>query len=160
MDSDKIIIQYYNYHQRYYKWFWYQPSNLSIHYGFWYPKTKSHAESLINMNKVLVKIAKIKPGDIVLDAGCGIGGSSIWIAKNLATKVIGINICKRQIDLANKFVKEEKVGHLVKFYVRDFNNTKFNNETFDVVFGLESICYAKNKKDFVSEAWRILKKIV
>lgn len=158
MNSHKKIIQYYDYHQKYYRKFWYSPNDLAIHYGYWDSKTKTHSESLLNMNRILAKIAKIKSTDLILDAGCGVGGSSIWLAKNFNVKVIGITISQKQVDLANDFAKKNNVDHLVKFYIGDFLDTKFEDEYFDIVWGLESICYAKNKKDFISEAWRILKK--
>jgi len=158
MNSNKKIIQYYDYHQKYYRLFWYNPNNLAIHYGYWDSKTKKHSEALLNMNKILAKITKIKSTDLILDAGCGVGGSSIWLAKNFKVKVIGITLSQKQVDLANEFAKKNNVDHLVNFYIRDFLHTKFENEYFDVVWSIESVCYAKNKKDFISEAWRILKK--
>jgi tocopherol O-methyltransferase len=36
-------------------------------------------------------------------------------------------------------------------------NTSFEDNSFDVVWGLESICYAPDKEAFVKEAYRLLK---
>ncbi len=44
-----------------------------------------------------------------------------------------------------------------KFLVMDFLHTSFEDNSFDVVFGVESICHAKDKADFLKEAYRILK---
>jgi tocopherol O-methyltransferase len=158
MKSNQKIIQYYDYHQKYFKMLWYTPHDLAMHYGYWDSKTKKHSDALLNMNRALANIAKIKPTDLILDAGCGVGGSSIWLARNFETEVIGISLSQKQIDLANNFAKENHVDHLIKFYVRDFLDTKFEYESFDVVWAIESVCYAENKSDFTSEAWRILRK--
>jgi ubiquinone/menaquinone biosynthesis C-methylase UbiE len=110
------------------------------------------------MNQLLADTARIKTRDKVLDAGCGIGGSSIWLAKKIGAEVTGINICQEQLNIAKKFARRKGVENLVKFYNRDFTNTEFKDEFFDVVWAIESMCHAESKKYFLSEAHRVLKK--
>ncbi len=153
----KKVIKYYNECHIDYKILWKINRYYSIHYGFYDKDHKKHSDAVINMNHVLAKMSKITLKDKVLDAGCGIGGSAIWIAKNIGAKVTGINIHKKQVDIAKELSNKNNVSNLVKFFVRDFTNTGFPKNSFDVVWGLESICYAKNKKIFLSEAKRILK---
>jgi tocopherol O-methyltransferase len=132
--------------------------NLAIHYGFWDSDVTRHSDALSKMNQFLAEKAVIKSEDRVLDAGCGIAGSSIWLAENLGARVAGINIHQEQLDIAKKFARERGVENLVKFYNRDFIDTRFPPESFDVVWQLESMCYAENKKELLAETWRILKK--
>ena len=157
MNLNEKIVQYYDYHQKYYGTLWYNPENLAIHYGYWDSRTKTHSEALLNMNKILAQISGIKSTDLILDAGCGVGGSSIWLAKTYRAKTIGITLSQKQVALAYNFARQNNVDYLVRFLVRDFLDTKFDDGYFDVVWGLESVCYAENKEDFVSEAQRILK---
>jgi cyclopropane fatty-acyl-phospholipid synthase-like methyltransferase len=63
---------------------------------YWDENTHTHSESLLNKNQKLYESADIKPGDYVLDAGCGIGGSSIWMAKNHANNLKAITISAKQ----------------------------------------------------------------
>lgn len=153
-DLIKRLVDYYNLYDVDYG----TERGIHIHYGFYDSDHRGHHAAMANMVRILAVKAKITSKDIILDAGCGFGGSSIWLAKNIGAKVIGININERQVEKANRLAKKNKVDHLVKFYVDDFTNTKFPDETFDVVWGLESICYAENKKDFIVEAKRSLKK--
>jgi len=153
----KKIIDYYNQCNIDYRILWRINRNLSIHYGFHDKKHKKHDDAVINMNRVLARMAKIKSNDRILDAGCGIGGSSIWLAKKFGSEVVGINISKDQLETAKKSAKNMEVGNLTQFLGKNFADTKFPRNSFDVVWGLESICYAENKKDFLSEARRILK---
>ena len=156
MTSNKVI-DYYNETYIDYRILWRLNKNLAIHYGYYDTRHRSHDEAVINMNRVLANIAKITSKDKILDAGCGIGGSSIWIAKNIGASVIGLNIHEGQLKIAEDLAKKYNVGHLIKFVKGDFTDTKFPDNLFDVVWGLESVCYAKNKKDFLKEAKRILK---
>ncbi len=67
------------------------------------------------MNERLADRLDLKAGDHVLDAGCGIGGSSIWLAENFGVRVTGITISPTQIDQARKNAKKRGVEHLVNF---------------------------------------------
>ncbi len=130
----------------------------SMHHGFWGENTKTHIESMVNMNRVLAEKLKIKPGDKILDAGCGVGASAIWLAKNYDVEVTGITISELQCEKANTFAKKEGLSDRVTFYVRDFQNPDFKDESFNIVWILESLCHGEDKGKFTQEAYRLLKK--
>ncbi|MCK5888988.1 MAG: methyltransferase domain-containing protein [Methylococcales bacterium] len=136
---------------------WCNKENLALHYGYWDQETSSHHQALINKNQVLYDLAKIKPADHVLDAGCGIGGSSIWMAKQHNNHVTGITISKQQTVYADKHATRQGVADKTTFEVSDFCATPFEEASFDVVWGLESVCHALNKGEFLEEAFRVLK---
>lgn len=155
MDKE-IIAKYYDYTVPFYKLFYHRGAN-ALHYGFWDESVTNHQEALLNVNKFLAKTANIKADDVVLDAGCGIGGSSIWLAKNYGAKVVGITISDKQLEKAKNLSLKNNVGLITNFYKRDFLNSDFENESFSVVWAIESVCHAEDKKDFIKEAYRILR---
>ncbi|MBA7696944.1 2-methoxy-6-polyprenyl-1,4-benzoquinol methylase [subsurface metagenome] len=138
-----------------YKMFWRIEKNLGIHYGFYdknYPwGWGPHDKAVLRMNEVLASKAGITSADRVLDAGCGIGGSSIWLAKNIGCKVTGIDLNSNQIARAKKFAQDTE-----KFQVMNFEETSFPDGSFDVVWLLESSCYAQDKLALLKEAKRLL----
>lgn len=154
--NNEDVKKYYDYTLPFYRFFYHKKSN-AIHYGFWDNNVKNHQEALINVNRFLAKTARIKSSEIILDAGCGIGGSAIWLAKHYKVHVIGITVSKKQLDEAKRLSRENKVNHSVNFYQRDFLNSGFKDKSFDVIWAIESVCYAENKKDFLKEAYRLLK---
>jgi len=109
------------------------------------------------MNEVMGEAAEISRGDSVLDAGCGVGGSSIFLAEKMGCKVTGISLSSKQVEKAKKFSIEKGVESEVEFKVMNYNQTSFQDHSFDVVWGCESICYSENKNEFINEAFRILK---
>lgn len=137
---------------------WSGRNDLALHYGYWDENTHSHAQSLLNKNQQLYEAADIKSSDYVLDAGCGIGGSSIWMAKNHANRLKAITISAKQAYYAGRHAKRHGVAEQIDFEVSDFCQTPYADETFDIVWGLESVCHALNKADFIKEAFRVLKK--
>ena len=110
------------------------------------------------MNEILAQYAAISSNDRVMDAGCGYGGSAIWLAKNIGCEVVGLNVVPYQIEEAKKFANRYGVSDKVDFQNQDYSHTKFSDNSFDVIWGLESIVHAESKKDFIGEAFRLLKK--
>ncbi|UCF85161.1 MAG: class I SAM-dependent methyltransferase [Desulfobacteraceae bacterium] len=128
-----------------------------LHYGFWYEDTKTHEESLVNTVKEVVNYLDLKPGERLLDAGCGVGGTCRYIVENMGIETVGITLSKRLLDAANELSKDIKNRFLLKIYLKDFNDTGFEDSSFDKILGLESICHAENKEVFAREAYRLLK---
>lgn len=157
-DLSQKIIKYYDECFIDYRLFWLDSKNLAMHYGYWDKDTKTHSESLLHMNRALSRKITIKPGDKILDAGCGIGGSSIWLAKNYDVEITAITLTASQVDRAREYAKKNGVADQIEFKEADYCHTPFADESFDIVWGLESICYAVDKQDFIKEAYRVLRK--
>ena len=152
------IIEYYNTCETDYRTFWDLDRSMAMHAGFWDHQTTTLHEALARENEVLAEFAEIKSHERVLDAGCGIGGSSLFLAKRYGCQVTGITLSDHQVEAATANAAKHGVEALVNFEAMDFCRTKFADATFDVVWGLESICHAENKLLFVQEAFRLLKK--
>ena len=156
-DYHKKIIQYYRETENAYKDSWDLNKSLAIHYGYWDKGVKTFRQSLLRMNEVMMLTASVKTEVTVLDAGCGVGGSSIFLASVKGCKVTGITLSERQAEQAAKNARDSKVEDRVDFKVMDYAATTFPDESFDVVWGCESICYADDKEKFVREAFRLVK---
>jgi len=129
----------------------------SAHFGIYNENASKHHDALANTNRVLADLAGIKHNEKILDAGCGWGSSSFWIAKYRSAKVIGITPVKEQIRQCKIKADEFNLAHLTNFVCADFCKTDFDDNSFDVVWAIESVCHADNKLDFYNEAYRLLK---
>ena len=150
-----IIEQYYNENQVLYSLFW---SKDALHYGFWEQDTKTISEAVLNSTVFVCKCLEIDKNDVVLDAGCGVGGTSIYIAKKYGAKVYGITLSRVQLKTAIKKALKSNVADLTHFSKQDFTKTNFKDCTFSKVLGIESVCYAHKKISFLHEAFRLLEK--
>ena len=151
------IIDYYKATENAYKDSWDLDNSLAIHYGYWDDQVRSFPQSLQRMNQVMQETGVITFGDRVLDAGCGVGGSSLYLAREVGCTVTGISLSENQVKKARNFSKEIGLADKASFEVMNFCQTNYPDNSFDVVWGCESICYADNKEDFIREAWRLLK---
>ncbi|HEV7780713.1 MAG TPA: methyltransferase domain-containing protein [Chitinophagaceae bacterium] len=156
-DYHEKIIQYYKDTENAYKDSWDLNNSLAIHYGYWDEKVKTFPQSLLRMNEVMMEVAGIRSSDKVLDAGCGVGGSAIFMATALGCRVTGITLSERQVKQAKANARSKGVEELVDFRVMNYCTTEFPDASFDVVWGCESICYADTKEQFIREAFRVLK---
>lgn len=141
-----------------YRTAWFDNENLALHYGYWDENTRTHSQALLNKNRIMAEFAGVKASDYVLDAGCGIGGSSIWLAKNIGCRALGVSVSAQQVEHAKRNAQRHGVADKVEFQAENFCRTPFPDETFDVVWAIESSCYATDKRDFFREAFRVLKK--
>ena len=151
------IVDYYVECEDHYRQWWDLDRSMAMHAGFWDKNTKDLHEALIKENEVLARYAHIKASDRVLDAGCGVGGSSIYLAEKIGCEVIGITLAERQVQAAKNYAAQRNLKRPPEFLVRDFTNTNFPAGSIDVVWAIESVCHAKDKRDFIREAFRVLK---
>lgn len=152
------IARYYDLSEVHYRRFWSLRQSRSLHYGYWDESTKTFHEALLNINRVLADMAGIKEGDAVLDAGCGVGGSSLWLAAQRGCNVTGISLSAKQVSRANAYAAEAGLADKVRFERADYLNTPYPSGSFDIVWAIESVCHAADKHDFIREAHRLLKK--
>jgi len=140
-----------------YRLLWLNRKNLSVHFGYSDATTRGHAASLLNMNRVLADHAGIRPGQRVLDAGCGVGGSSLWLAEQRGAAVVGITPVASQVARARRFATARRLADRAVFEQADYTGTPFPDASFDVVWALESLCHAPDKAAFYREAARLLR---
>jgi cyclopropane fatty-acyl-phospholipid synthase-like methyltransferase len=154
--TDKVIA-YYQATAGDYQRFWMSPDSLAMHFGYYDDSVRTHDASLLKMNEVLARYAQITSHDRVLDAGCGYGGSAIWLARMPGCQVTGIDIVPEQIEQAQRFACRYQVSDLAQFACMDFTRTTYADASFDVVWALESVVHIDRKGAFLQEAHRLLR---
>lgn len=160
LDNKKNVLRFYRYYwpicERYSNVY----NTLGMHIGYYEKDTKNFSEASMNMDRYIGKLLELNKFKqlSILDAGCGIGGTCIHLGKKYPKiNFVGITLVPEQFELAVKFLKEKNLKN-IHFFLRDFIDTGFQNCSFDGIFALESMAHAQNKKKFVEEMHRILKK--
>jgi len=155
--NNEDISRYYDLSEVHYRRVWDLDECRSLHYGYWDASVKNFHDALLNINKVMAAHANGKEGERVLDAGCGVGGSALWLAREKDCSVVGISLNANQVKKASTYARELGLTGRVSFQQKDYLNTGYANSSFDVVWTIESVCYANDKGQFLREASRILK---
>ena len=104
----------------------------------------------------IIELAEIKPGDTVLDVGCGPGSLTIK-AKAKAGKVFGVDAAPEMIELASKKAAEK--GAEVEFQVSYAQKLPFADAIFDVVISRLVFHHLPGdlKRQALNEIQRVLK---
>lgn len=153
----KAVVDYYDGSWFDYRVIWLDRGNLAKHFGYWEPDTRNHSQSLTNMNRQVAARVNPKPGERVLDAGCGIGGSSMWLARTFGVNTVGISLSANELERARRYAKAKGLEDQCTFQQEDFIATSFPDESFDIVWAQESVCHTIHKDAFCAEAYRLLK---
>jgi ubiquinone/menaquinone biosynthesis C-methylase UbiE len=156
-DNLDAVVAYYKASHKSYVRVWSGIYDRAIHFGYYDNEATTHPEALIRMNEILSELVEIDREDVVIDAGCGFGGSTVWLAENRAGKAIGVNIVPHQIAIANGVAQDRVVADRVSFLEADFANIPVKDETADVFWALESMVHAPDRSLVLAEAFRLLK---
>jgi cyclopropane fatty-acyl-phospholipid synthase-like methyltransferase len=155
--NEDEIVAYYESCEPDYSLVWGLQDHLCMHYGYWEEDTKTLAEAVTRLNAKLAEYAGIASADLILDAGCGVGGAAIFLARNIGCRVHGITLSEAQVETCRRNAASQGVSHLTRFDRRNYLATGLESGSFDVVWAVESVCYAFDKGDFLREAFRLLR---
>ncbi|MFQ5733972.1 MAG: methyltransferase domain-containing protein [Planctomycetaceae bacterium] len=87
----------------------------------------------------MLKVAKVKKGDVVYDLGCGDGRIVVAAAKKYGCKGIGFDIDPQRLKESNANVKKAGVGKLVKIMDKDIFKTDLSKASVITLYLLPSL---------------------
>ena len=140
-----------------------------IHFGLFEPgECPEPGEALVDspglaraverMVEAIVAPAGIEEGHRVVDAGCGVGGTAILLARTKGCKVTGVNINRMQLEIAAGKAADAGLENLISFEYADCSRLlPFADGSVDVVVNIESACHYSDRRQFLLEVGRILR---
>ncbi|HVV10535.1 geranyl diphosphate 2-C-methyltransferase [Amycolatopsis sp.] len=90
---------------------------------------------------LLDHLGDVSPGDRLLDAGCGRGGTSIMANQRFGCRVDGVSISQKQVDFANGEAASRGVAGKVRYHFRNMLGTGFETAAFRGIWNNESTMY-------------------
>ena len=94
----------------------------------------------------------IKPGSKVLEVGAGMLSNSRYLAERFS------DVEFVALDIPNRNFLKNKVPKNIQLVEGDYHDlSQFEDESFDIIFGVETICYSSNKQIVVDQAFKKLK---
>jgi cyclopropane-fatty-acyl-phospholipid synthase len=82
---------------------------------------------------------QLKPGDCVVEAGCGWGGLARFMAKHYGVKVTAYNISREQVKYARQRAEEESLTEQIEYVLDDYRNIRGQFDVFVSVGMLEHV---------------------
>jgi len=144
------IIKHYDAISPYYRSLW----GEHLHHGYWIRGDESKEKAQLQLIEHLAQLAGVKPGSEILDIGCGLGASTLYLAKNYKAAVTGITISEVQVEMAAKAAAREQLD--AKFLLMDAEAMHFQKQ-FDLLWSVESISHYQRREEFFASAAKLLK---
>jgi cyclopropane fatty-acyl-phospholipid synthase-like methyltransferase len=131
----------------------------SQHFGF-YPNKKAditEKEAQVFYNELVAKSLDIQKGQKILDAGCGQGVVSSYLAEKYDIKIWGITIVPAEVKKAKNLASKMNIQNRVNYEVMDYSKTNFSANFFDSIYTNETLSHSPDVVKTLKEFMRILK---
>ncbi len=92
----------------------------------------------LDATRELIQLTGIQAGQLVLDLGCGVGATPIFLAREIASRIIGVDLIERMLQEARERAGNQQVSQMISFLAADARTLPFLDNCFDVVL-LESV---------------------
>lgn len=118
--------------------------------------------NIIELHKYIAEIIELSDNMELLDAGCGIGGPSIYMAKNYRINVEAWTNSQFMRDYFNVQVNDHEKNSLkgnINLTLGDYHDVlaHYGAERFDRIMFLESFLHSYNPAEFLKELYQVLK---
>lgn len=143
---------------------WEQVWGEHMHHGY-YGATGRHRkdrrQAQVELIDRLLGWGEVTQASHILDVGCGIGGSTLYLAEKYQALATGITLSPVQAERATEraiaagFTNLEKTPQ-ASFQVADALNTPFEDNQFDLVWSMESGEHMPDKRQFLQECFQLL----
>lgn len=100
---------------------------------------------------------RLKPGERLLDIGCGWGGLAMYAARHYGVHVLGVTLSKNQAAYANHRIAVANLGDRVSVKLQDYRD--LGDESFDKVVsvGMFEHVGRRHLPEYFAHAYRLLK---
>ncbi len=138
---------------------WEQTWGEHMHHGYYGPAGTYRVErrqAQVDLMEALIAWAGVQAPRAILDVGCGIGGSTLYLAEKYDALATGITLSPVQAERARERGTAAGLGDRLTFQVADALATPFPSASFDLVWSLESGEHMPDKAAFLRECYRLL----
>ena len=97
-------------------------SGMNYSCAYFRSPTDTIEEAQQNKLRHIAAKLDLKPGQRVLDIGCGWGGMAIYLAQNFDVHVTGVTLSKEQLALAQQRADELGLAHKISFQFKDYRD--------------------------------------
>lgn len=128
---------------------WLDTWGEQMHHGYYTPETKDHQKAQLDMIERLLDWGNFKgEAPRILDAGCGVGGSSRYLVKKYpGSSAMGLTLSPVQAKRGQDFNHQVGLDNQIELRAQDvFSLDPTKDGPFDLIWSLESAEHMADKK--------------
>jgi len=101
---------------------------------------------------------RLKPGEKLLDIGCGWGGLLVHAAKKYGASCTGITLSKNQAEYARRKISSEGLSNTCEAHIRDYRE-QVGESVYDKIVSIGMFEHVGEAKlgEYFARAWKLLK---
>jgi ubiquinone/menaquinone biosynthesis C-methylase UbiE len=103
-----------------------------------------------------VAALRLRPGEQLVDLGCGRGGPGLWLARALSARLVGIDFSTVAVEHAAKRADHFVAAGQAEFRRASLERTGLPDECANGVVSVDALPFAADKVSALREAQRIL----
>ena len=128
-----------------------------LHDGYYRSGRESKEEAQEELVKFLAEQAELERDLRVLDVGCGMGATSVALARDLGCSVTGITLSEVQVEMARALAEEQGVADSVSFQVMDAEAIDLDGGPVDALWMVGVLGHLPDQQAFVRDSPRLLR---
>lgn len=103
---------------------------------------------------------RLRPGERLLDIGCGWGSLALYAAKRYGVEALGITLSEPQVELAQERIDEAGLGDRCRVIYQDYREVDPGDEPFDKLVSVGMFEHVGEAKMHIyfEKAWDILRR--
>lgn len=130
---------------------------LWLNLGYW-KEARTYPDACVALVELLGTYGGLKPGDEVLDVGCGFAEQDFVLLERFKlARITGIDITPVHVDKGRERVVKRGLENQIDFRLGSATAIEFPDASFDKVLALECAFHFDTREQFLREAFRVLK---
>jgi len=154
------IIRYYDSNTSRFLRFGHGSSSKAIHRAVWADGVENRQQAMNFINSLIVDSVRSSGAKQLLDIGCGVGGSMIYIGGQISGHLSGVTISPRQAETGRRLLNSSDCSEGCSIIAGDFTDPKLLEQLpmpFDTAYAIESFLHMPSAELFFKQAARVLK---
>lgn len=131
---------------------WEETWGEHMHHGYYGhdgKAVKNHYQAQLDLIEELLTFGQVGTPKRIVDVGCGIGGSSLYLAKKYEAEVVGLTLSPHQARRATERAKAAGMADQVRFMVGDALSPALQTNQYDLIWSMESGEHMADKAQFL-----------
>lgn len=129
--SQKNVAHHYDLSEDFYNLFLGRDMQYSC--AYFRDRTDSLDTAQKNKKKHIAAKLHLRPGQKILDIGCGWGGLALSLARDKEVEVTGLTLSEEQLKIAKARAKQAGLENRIRFYLRDYRQ---ETKTYDRIVSI------------------------